>query len=109
MSRPIRAGYRISPARYNELFMGVMEGKAALVLGVANKWSLAWAIARAFVREGARLALTYQGDRQKSKVEELGSELSSETLVLPCDVTVPQQLSSLVDTLRGRFERIDCA
>ncbi len=52
-----------------------MEGKVALVLGVANRWSIAHAIAKAFVREGAQVILTYQGDRQKQTVEELGSEL----------------------------------
>ncbi len=42
----------------------LLAGKSALVLGVANKWSLAYAIAQAFTREGARLILTYQGERQ---------------------------------------------
>src|SRR3954452_24650083 len=88
---------------------GLMNGKTALILGVANKWSLAWAIAQAFVREGARIVLTYQGDRQKQTVEELGAELSSGTLVFPCDVTVPEQLTALVETLRSQVERIDCA
>ncbi|HXE75909.1 MAG TPA: SDR family oxidoreductase, partial [Candidatus Xenobia bacterium] len=46
-----------------------MEGKTALILGVANRWSLAWAIAQAFRREGAKLLLTYQGERQKETVE----------------------------------------
>ena len=53
----------------------LLEGKTALVLGVANRWSLAYAIAQAFQREGARLLLTYQGQRQKETVEELGSQL----------------------------------
>ena len=50
----------------------LLEGKTALILGAANKWSLAYAIAQAFSREGARLVLTYQGERQKETVEELG-------------------------------------
>ena len=50
----------------------LLEGETVLVLGVANKWSLAYAIAQAFTREGARLILTYQGERQKETVEELG-------------------------------------
>ena len=54
----------------------LLQGKKALVLGVANRWSLAYAIAQAFVREGAGLVLTYQGDRQKLTVEELAHELS---------------------------------
>ena len=50
----------------------IMEGKTAIVLGVWNKWSIAYAIAQAFVREGATLLLTYQNDRAKPTVEELG-------------------------------------
>jgi enoyl-[acyl-carrier protein] reductase I len=85
-----------------------MTGKTALILGVANKWSLAYAIAQAFVREGAKIVLTYQGDRQKQRVDELGAALNSETLVLPCDVTSEEQLSDLVRSLQGRYERLDC-
>jgi enoyl-[acyl-carrier protein] reductase I len=47
----------------------LMEGKVALVLGIANKWSIAHAIAKAFIREGAQVILTYQGERQKQTVE----------------------------------------
>ena len=53
----------------------LLEGKTALVLGVANKWSIAYAIAQAYVREGATVLLTYQGERQRLTVEELGAEL----------------------------------
>ena len=48
----------------------LLAGKTALVLGVANKWSLAHAIAKAFIRENAEVILTYQSDRQKQTVEE---------------------------------------
>ena len=51
----------------------LLEGKLALILGIANKWSLAYAIAQAFRREGARLLLTYQGERLQKTVEELGA------------------------------------
>jgi len=87
---------------------GLMNGKTALILGVANKWSLAWSIAQAFVREGARIVLTYQGERQKATVEKLGGELSAETVVLQCDVTSPRELESLVQAVGSRFERLDC-
>ena len=53
----------------------LLEGKTALILGVANRWSLAYAIARAFIRENAEVILTYQGDRQKQTVEELALSL----------------------------------
>ncbi len=79
----------------------LLEGKTALILGVANRWSLAYAIAQAFTREGARLILTYQGDRQKQTVEELGAELKA-SQALACDVTQDEQLTQLTETLRGQ-------
>jgi enoyl-[acyl-carrier protein] reductase I len=79
----------------------LLEGKTALILGVANRWSLAYAIAQAFTREGARLILTYQSDRQKQTVEELGAELKAHR-TLACDVTQDDQLCGLTETLRGQ-------
>ena len=79
----------------------LMEGKAALVLGLANRWSIAYAIAKAFVREGAEVFLTYQGERQKQTVEELASEVKARQ-VLPCDVTQDAQLDALVNELKGQ-------
>ncbi len=79
----------------------LMEGKVALVLGVANKWSIAHAIAGAFVREGAQVILTYQGERQKQTVEELAADLKARQ-VLPCDVTQDAQLDALANELKGQ-------
>ncbi len=79
----------------------LLEGKTALVLGVANRWSLAYAISQAFVREGAKLILTYQGDRQKQTVEELAAELKAHQ-ALACDVTQDDQLASLTNELKGQ-------
>jgi enoyl-[acyl-carrier protein] reductase I len=79
----------------------LMEGKVALVLGVANRWSIAYAIAKAFVREGAHVILTYQSDRQKQTVEELAAELKARQ-VLPCDVTQDAQLDALANELKGQ-------
>jgi enoyl-[acyl-carrier protein] reductase I len=84
----------------------LLEGKTALVLGVANKWSLAYAISSAFVREGASLMLTYQGERQKRTVEELGGDLKA-SKVLPCDVTQPAELDSLIRALQDSAPVID--
>ncbi len=78
----------------------LLAGKTALVLGVANKWSIAYAIGSAFVREGAHLVLTYQGERQRQTVEELGSELKA-AKVLNCDVTKSEELNNLVSELRS--------
>ena len=64
----------------------LMAGKRGLVLGVANNRSIAWGIAKAVTDQGAELALTYQGDAIKKRVEPLAAEIGSK-LVLPCDVT----------------------
>jgi len=85
---------------------GLMNGKTALVLGVANRWSLAFAIAQAFVREGASIILAYQGDRQKLTVQDLAAELGS-ARIIPCDVTRDEEITALADTLRGENARLD--
>ncbi|MGC8792518.1 MAG: enoyl-ACP reductase FabI [Bryobacteraceae bacterium] len=77
---------------------GLLQGKNALILGVANRWSLAYAIAEAFRREGAAITLTYQGERQRATVEGLAGELGAER-VLPCDVTQPADMDHLAGTL----------
>ncbi len=84
----------------------LLAGKTALVLGVANKWSLAYAIAQAFTREGARLILTYQGERVKQTVEELGHELKAARL-FACDVQQEQQIGQLTQSLRDDGGRLD--
>src|SRR5580692_3486669 len=79
----------------------LLAGKTALILGVANKWSLAYAIAQAFRREGATLVLSYQGERLKRAVEELGTELGA-SLVVECDVAKDDDLARLSETLGGK-------
>ena len=66
--------------------MALLEGKTGIVFGVANKRSIAWGIAQALAREGARLAFTYQGERLKESVEALTTTIPN-SLLLPCDVT----------------------
>ena len=85
----------------------LLEGKTALILGVANKWSLAYAIAQAFRREGAKLLLTYQGERQKETVDALGGELGA-TAIFDCDVTRDADLVRLTETLQphGRLDAV---
>ena len=78
----------------------LLEGKFALVLGIANKWSLAYAIAQAFSREGATLGLTYLGERQKPAVEELAADLNV-SAILPCDVTKDEELAALTASLQA--------
>jgi enoyl-[acyl-carrier protein] reductase I len=77
-----------------------MEGKTALILGVANRWSLAYAIAQAFRREGGKLLLTYQGERQKETVGDLAAELGA-AAVFDCDVTSDADLARLAETARA--------
>ncbi len=85
----------------------LLKDKTTLVLGVANKWSLAYAIAQAFRREGAKLLLTYQGERQKETVEELGEELKV-AKILNCDVTKEEELQQLTTMLKqdGRLDAV---
>src|SRR6266404_1785153 len=80
---------------------GLLEGKTCLVLGIANKWSLAYAIAQAFSREGARLALTYLGEHQKEAIETLAEGLAVDR-ILPCDVTKDEDLAGLSEGLAGK-------
>ena len=82
----------------------LLAGKTAIILGVANKWSIAYAIAEAYRREGARVILTYQGERLKAAVEDLGKELGA-ARILNCDVTKPEELEALVAEMAG--ERLD--
>jgi enoyl-[acyl-carrier protein] reductase I len=84
----------------------LLGGKTALILGVANRWSIAYAIAAACRREGARLILTYQGDRQRQTVEELGVELEA-SHVLSCDVARDDDIAALADTLRATAGTVD--
>jgi enoyl-[acyl-carrier protein] reductase I len=72
----------------------LLEGKRGLVLGIANKRSIAWGIAQAVHREGARLAVTYQGERLEENVRALAAGLR-DPLVLPCDVTKDEDLAAL--------------
>lgn len=83
----------------------LLEGKTAVVLGVANRWSIAYAISEAFKREGAKLILTYQGERQRLTVEDLAATLGAEKL-LNCDVTIEDDLERLTRELKeqGRVD-----
>jgi enoyl-[acyl-carrier protein] reductase I len=84
----------------------LLEGKLAIVLGIANRWSLAYAIAQAFSREGATLVLTYLGEHQKDAVESLATGLNVARIV-PCDVTKEDDLAALTETLRSLDRPLD--
>ncbi len=85
---------------------GFLAGKKGLILGVANKRSVAWACAQALRREGMELALTYANERLERSVRGLAEELSVDT-VLPCDVTKPEEIEKLMDDVRERFGKLD--
>jgi enoyl-[acyl-carrier protein] reductase I len=85
----------------------LLEGKQALVLGVANRRSIAWAIAQALAREGARLAFTYQGERVRSGVEELARTVDQDPILLPCDVTRNEELDTVFAEIESRFGGLD--
>ena len=84
----------------------LLEGKLGLVLGIANKRSLAWGIAQSVSREGARLAVTYQGERLEENVRELAAGLHS-PLILPCDVSRDEDLEGLADAIKKEFGGLD--
>jgi enoyl-[acyl-carrier protein] reductase I len=87
--------------------MANLDGKCALITGVANKRSIAWAIAKALARDGARLALTYQGERLLDNVQELAAELDR-PLLLPCDVTSDAQIAEVYQAIEQEFGGLDC-
>ena len=85
----------------------VLAGKIGLVFGVANKRSIAWAIAKAWAAAGARLIFNYQGERLKDNVEELTGEFGEKTPLFPCDVTSDDQIKSFFENLRSQTDRVD--
>lgn len=84
----------------------LMAGKRGLIMGVANNRSIAWGIAKACAAQGAEIALTYQGDALKKRVEPLAAELGS-GLVLPCDVTDTASMDAVFETLSKTWGRLD--
>jgi enoyl-[acyl-carrier protein] reductase I len=88
--------------------MSLLDGKTGIVFGVANKRSIAWAIAQALAAEGMRLAFTYQGERLKENVEELTAKLPG-SLLLPCDVTNDADIDSVFRETGAAFGgKLDC-
>ena len=78
--------------------MGLIDGKKAVIFGVANERSIAWAIAQALHREGAELAFTYAGEAFEGRVRPLAERVGSQ-LVLPCDVTRDEDIESVFNAL----------
>jgi enoyl-[acyl-carrier protein] reductase I len=86
--------------------MSLLSGKRGLVVGIANERSIAFGIARAAKSQGAELALTYQDDRLRGRVETLARDLDA-VAVMPCDVTHDQQIAEVAERLAGLWGHID--
>lgn len=86
--------------------MGFLQGKNALVVGIASNRSIAAGVAEAFHREGANLALTYQNDKLKSRVEKMAEKCDS-NIVLPCDVSSDEEIESVITELKKQWDHID--
>src|SRR2546430_12727973 len=85
----------------------VLAGKVGLVFGVANKRSIAWAIAKAWAAAGAKLIFNYQGERLKENVEELVGEFGEGTPLWPCDVSRDEDIAEFFGKVRGETDRVD--
>jgi enoyl-[acyl-carrier protein] reductase I len=85
--------------------MTLLADTTGLVMGVANKRSIAWGIAQALSAAGMRLAFTYQGERLKENVVELAATLP-DSLTLPCDVTSDVEIASVFDSVGREFGRL---
>lgn len=86
--------------------MGLMDGKVALIFGVANKNSIAWGITRRLHEEGATIGLSYAGEIMEKRVFPLAQEIGCD-FVEPCDVTSDEQLDTLFAKAKERFGKID--
>ncbi len=86
--------------------MGFLAGKKVLIVGIASKLSIATGIANAFHREGAEIALTYQNDKLKKRVEGFGEQWNSQ-LILPCDVADDTQIENVFTEIAKVWDGID--
>jgi enoyl-[acyl-carrier protein] reductase I len=87
--------------------MTLLEGKTGLVMGVANKRSIAWGIANAANKAGARLVLAYQNERLGENVQDLAPQLNNPILA-QCDVASDEQIAALMGRIREEVGHLDC-
>lgn len=86
--------------------MGFLEGKRALIVGVASPRSIAWGIAEAMREQGAELAYTYQTDKLKSRVEKI-AEATGSNIVIPCDVASDEEIENVFSELAKHWDGFD--
>src|ERR1700722_4958246 len=84
-----------------------LSGKTGVIFGVANKRSIAWAIAKAWHKAGAKLIFNYQGERLKENEEELVAEFGSDTLLYPCDVAKDEEIETFFSKVKERTPKLD--
>ncbi len=89
--------------------MGILDGKQGIIYGVRNERSLAWGCAQSLAREGARLTLTFLGEREEKDVRKIGPTLpgGDNILIQPCDLTKDEQIETLHQTVREQMGRVD--
>src|SRR4051812_14098511 len=85
----------------------ILNDKKIAVFGVANKWSIAWAITQSLARAGAQIALTYIDERTEEKVRALAKTLPNNPIVLGCDVTKDDQIDAAFAKIKAEFGTLD--
>ncbi len=85
-----------------------LEGKTGVVFGVANKRSIAWAIAQAWADAGANLIFNYQGERLKENVEQLAGTFGADVPLYPCDVSSDEEIDGFFEKVKGHTDKLDC-
>src|SRR3984957_4498294 len=83
-----------------------LTGKTGVIFGVANKRSIAWAIAQAWHDAGAKLIFNYQGERLKDNVEELAATFGKDTSIFPCDVGSDEEIAGFFAEVKKKTDRI---
>ena len=86
--------------------MGMLDGKCALLTGVATKHSIAWGITRSLAREGARIALSYQNENLESRVAKLAAQCDAE-MILQCDVQNDTEIAEMFRNLKQKWQQLD--
>jgi len=84
-----------------------LAGKTGVIFGVANRRSIAWAIASAWAKAGAKLIFNYQGERLKENVEELVGAFGADTPLYPCDVGSDAEIERFFGQVKNHTDRID--
>ncbi len=86
--------------------MGLLDGKKALIIGVASNRSIAWSIAECFHREGAEIAYTYQTEKLLKRVEKIAA-ITGSNIMLPCDVASDEEIDNVFSELAKHWDGID--